>query len=125
VGWLKLAPAATLDKLYQRRPYAKMPCFSGNRDAVYTVACVLVDAAWRRRGVAQAMIHEAVNAAFRWGADCVEALPRTGTDDPQLLQMGPEAAFLKAGFEVVQQSIRGYPVLQCWLRGDSRRPPEK
>jgi GNAT superfamily N-acetyltransferase len=112
VGWLKLAPAITLDKLYGRRPYAKMPCFNDDRRGVYTIACVLVDRAWRRRGIARALVAEAVVTAKRWGATSLEALPRRGTDDPQLLQMGPEPAFLAAGFAVVHESISAHPVLR-------------
>ena len=119
VGWLKLTPASRLAKLYQRRPYAKMPCFAGDRSGVYTVACVLVDEPWRRRGVARALVKEAVRAAARWGARSLEALPRTGTDDPHLMQMGPHTAFLEAGFEVAEASITGYPVLRRVVQDDS------
>jgi len=115
VGWLKLSPAVVLDKLYRRRPYGKMPCFSGDRSGVFTVACVLVDRSWRRRGIARTLVAEAVDTARNWGATTLEALPRTGTDDPQLLQMGPESVFTGAGFAVVHESIRGYPVLRRQL----------
>ncbi len=112
VGWLKLAPASSLQKLYARRPYAKMPCFGGDRSTVYTVACVLVDREWRRQGIARAMIREAVAVAPHWGATSIEALPRTNTEDPQLLQMGPFRAFEGAGFVIVHESISGHPVLR-------------
>jgi GNAT superfamily N-acetyltransferase len=112
VGWLKLAPASTLDKLYGRRPYGKMPCFAGDRSGVFTIGCVLVDAAWRRQGIARSLIHEGVRAAARWGATSVEALPRDGATDPCLLQMGPASVFLEAGFEIVDASVTAHPVMR-------------
>lgn len=112
IGWLKLGPVATMRKLYERRPYAKMKCFGGDRTRVYVVGCVLVAPGWRRRGVAHALVRAAVEAAATSGATAIEALPRAGVDDPQLLQMGPFTCFVAAGFEVVNDEIVGYPVMR-------------
>src|SRR5262249_39054878 len=43
VGWLKLAPAVTLPKLYAQRLYRGLPCFDGPREGVFTIGCMLVD----------------------------------------------------------------------------------
>jgi GNAT superfamily N-acetyltransferase len=112
VGWLKLAPAPVLSKLYGQRLYKGLPCFGGPREGVWAVGCLLVREDWRRRGVARALIAAAIPAARAWGARALEAFPRSDTDAADAAMMlGPLKTFLEAGFEVVHDS-RPYPVLR-------------
>jgi len=112
VGWLKLAPAVTLGKLYGQRLYKGLACLEGAREGVFTVACLLVREDVRHRGVAHALLAGAIAHAPRWGARVIEAFPRS---DPELadaaLMLGPAQLFLSAGFEVVRD-FYPYPVLR-------------
>jgi len=115
VGWLKLAPATTLHKLYGQRLYKGLASLAGPREGVFTVACLLVREDVRHRGVARALLAGAIAEAPRWGARALEAFPRS---DPELadaaLMLGPTQFFLSAGFEVVHD-FYPYPVLRRTL----------
>jgi GNAT superfamily N-acetyltransferase len=119
IGWLKLAPAGAVPKLYDQRLYKGLPVLSGDRSATYTVACVLVREDFRRRGVSRALLAGAIEAARAWGARRLEAFPRSDTDVPgSALMTGPTRLFLDAGFEVVHD-FQPYPVLRLELdRGE-------
>lgn len=115
VGWLKLAPALALPKLYDQRLYRGLPCFEGDRHGVLTVGCLLVHEAFRRRGIARALVRGAVVEAGRLGARALEALPRSDTDVADAaLMLGPSRIFLEAGFRVVHD-FAPYPVLRLDL----------
>lgn len=115
IGWLKLAPAEVIPKLYEQRLYKGLPVFSGERSGTYAVACLLVREDARRRGVARALLAGAIEAARAWGARRLEAFPRSDTDVPgSALMTGPSQLFLDAGFEVVHD-FRPYPVLRLEL----------
>jgi GNAT superfamily N-acetyltransferase len=116
VGWLKLAVASELPKLYEQRLYRGLPCFDGERDAVWVIGCVLVASSARRRGVARALIEGATDCARRHGARAIEALPRRpGREvrDEELL-MGPASSYQALGFEHVGGEDP-YPVLRLRL----------
>lgn len=115
IGWLKLSNASSLSKLYDQRLYKNLPCFSGNRDGVFTIGCVLVDPARRRRGVARALLRGAVERARSLGGSTIEALPRRADDVADAeLWLGPFSMFVEAGFEVVHD-FAPYPVLRLNL----------
>jgi GNAT superfamily N-acetyltransferase len=115
VGWMKLAPASVLGKLYDQRLYKKLPCFGGERRGVYTIGCFLVDEHWRRRGVARALILGGIAAARAWGATAIESFPRrSATASAAELWTGPPEALLAAGFAVVSD-FEPYPVLRLTL----------
>jgi len=116
IGWMKLAPALALPKLYGQRLYAGLPCFDDvPRDEVMTVGCFLVHPEHRRRGVAGALLKEGLLLAAKRGATHVEALPRRGDYlYPEALAMGPFSVFERAGFEVVRE-FEPYPVLRKTL----------
>jgi len=120
VGWLKLAPASAVPKLYDRRPYHRLPCFQGPRDGVFVVGCLLVDPSERRRGVARALLDGAIELAERRGARAIEAFPRRaeGTRDEDVW-MGPFSLFASAGFEIVHD-FGPYPVLRLRVPASSR-----
>lgn len=116
VGWLKLAPASAVPKLYDQRIYRHLPCFSGPRDGVLAVGCLLVDPAVRGRGVAHALIAGAIDLGRSAGASAIEAFPRRAEGTrPDEIWTGPFAIFTKAGFEVVHD-FAPYPVLRLALR---------
>jgi GNAT superfamily N-acetyltransferase len=115
VGWLKLAPAGSVQKIYDQRLYKGLPCFGGDRSGVFTIACVQVREDWRRRGVARALMQRAVEVAPSWGARSIEAFPRRDADmSDASLMMGPLSVFEELGFEVVRD-FTPYPVLRKQL----------
>jgi len=115
VGWMKLEPALELPKLYAQRPYRSLPVFGGDRTRVVSVGCFLVDSAWRRRGVASALLRRGIEVARARGERAVEAFPRRafGVGDEELWT-GPLALFEREGFTVVSEQAQ-YPVLRLDL----------
>lgn len=112
VGWLKLAPAASVLKVYAQRLYKGLPALQREPTDIHTVACFLVREDFRHRGVARALLAGAIEQAPRWGARALEAFPRSDTDcGDAALMMGPLKLFIEAGFELVHDSAP-YPVLR-------------
>ena len=112
VGWLKLAPATSLIKLYGQRLYKGLPALEREPSGIHTVACFLVREDFRRHGVARALLAGAIERAPRWGARALEAFPRSDTDcSDAALMMGPLKLFVEAGFELVHDAAP-YPVLR-------------
>ena len=113
VGWLKVAPAGGMKKLYDRKLYRNLPCFAGDRSGVFVVGCALVHPAHRHRGVATALVAGAVRIAPIWGARALEAFPRRPkepvSDDE--LWTGPMGAYENNGFVEVND-FEPYPVLR-------------
>jgi GNAT superfamily N-acetyltransferase len=116
VGWMKLAPASDLRKLYDQRLYKKLPCFDGDRRGVYTIGCFLVDEPWRRRGVSRALVRGGIAAARAWGAAAIESFPRRSANATAEAELwtGPPEVLLEAGFTVVHD-FAPYPVLRFML----------
>jgi GNAT superfamily N-acetyltransferase len=115
LGWMKIAPAASVPKLYAQRLYARLPCFDGPRDCVMTIGCALVDPAERRTGVASELLSAAIALARRRGAASLEAFPRRaeGLRDDEAWT-GPFSLFERAGFRVVND-FSPYPVMRLSL----------
>ncbi len=113
VGWLKVAPAPVVAKLYDQRLYRGLPCFAGDRTGVFTIGCVLVHPAHRRRGVARALVAGAVRIAPSWGARALEAFPRRPREAvaDEELWTGPASVYAAAGFVEVH-AFEPYPVLR-------------
>jgi GNAT superfamily N-acetyltransferase len=115
VGWLKLAPAVVMSKLYEQRLYKGLPIFARDPIGVWTVGCLFVREDHRRRGAATDLVAGAIAAARALGAHSIEAFPRSDVDVADAaLMMGPLALFTRAGFEIVHD-FRPYPVLRLAL----------
>jgi GNAT superfamily N-acetyltransferase len=101
VGWMKVAPASALRKVYQQRPFRALKCFDDRDESrAFAVACFLVDPAWRRLGVARGLLNFGLELAREKGASCVEAFPNRSADcPPEQLLSGPALLFEQAGFE--------------------------
>jgi GNAT superfamily N-acetyltransferase len=115
IGWLKCAPANSLQKIYAQRIYKSLPVFGGQRDGVFAIGCFLVDPELRRSGIASALIEGAVRMARERGATAIEAFPRRaeGMRDEEMWT-GPFALFERAGFRVVHD-FAPYPVVRLDL----------
>lgn len=122
IGWLKLAPATVMGKLYDQRLYKGLPCLDRPVDGVWTVGCLFVREDQRRRGVATALLAAAVGAARGAGARAIEAFPRSDVDVADAaLMMGPLALFVNAGFDVIHD-FAPYPVLRRRLVTEDVEP---
>jgi GNAT superfamily N-acetyltransferase len=115
VGWMKLTHASAVPKLYAQRPYRGLPCFAENRDRTATLGCFLVDPAWRRQGVSEALLRAGIALARAAGAVAIEAFPRRaeGLRDEELWT-GPHGLLHRHGFEIVHE-LGQYPVVRRML----------
>jgi GNAT superfamily N-acetyltransferase len=112
IGWMKLEVSTELPKLYAQRVYRALPCFTGDRSRVWTLGCFLVDPAFRRRGVARALVRAGVALATAQGAQAIEAFPRRAEGiGAEELWTGPFTLLSEEGFEIVHDQTQ-YPVLR-------------
>jgi GNAT superfamily N-acetyltransferase len=115
VGWMRVAPAVELAKAYDQRLYRGLSCFGGRRDGVWLIGCFLIDEAWRRRGVATALVEAGIALARTSGARALEAFPRRANvaHDAELWT-GTASTFERLGFEEVH-AFAPYPVFRLML----------
>ena len=113
VGWLKVAPATSMRKAYERRFYKSLPCFEGDRDGVFLIGCMLVDPAMRHHGVAMTLVQRAMRLSKDFGARILEAMPRRPSEpvSDEELWTGPANIFVACGFEQVSD-FGPYPVFR-------------
>jgi GNAT superfamily N-acetyltransferase len=114
LGWMKLAPRASLPKLRKQSVYRAHDL--GSDDGVFSVGCFLVDPAHRHRGVARALLEAAPAFVRARGGRAIEAYPRR-TREPmhdEEAWMGPEPLYIACGF-VPAFGEEPYPVLRLVL----------
>jgi ribosomal protein S18 acetylase RimI-like enzyme len=107
VGWMKLAPRASLPKLTSLPVYRQLLAEPGT----WTIGCFVVDPSARRRGVARALVQNADTYVAAHGGRLIEAHPRRSTEplhDEEAWQ-GPEQLFRELGFAVIHD-VSPYPV---------------
>lgn len=111
VGWMKLAPRASLPKLRALPVYRSHDL--GTDEGVFSIGCFLVHPEHRRRGVARTMIAAAPSIVRAWNGIAIEAYPHA-IDRPMYDEeawMGPNALFEHAGFTQHGGELP-YPVLR-------------
>jgi len=110
VGWMKLAPRATLPKLRARPVYRALDL--GPDDGVLAIGCMLVRPDARGTGVARALVAAAIEVARERGARAIEAYPHAASPlGPHEVWMGPADLFASLGFRRVAGELP-YPVLR-------------
>ncbi len=123
VGWMKIAPLASLPKLprtLKGLPVLGAPGAPHEPDA-WCVGCVLVDPSERRRGVARALAAAAPAFARERGARALYAFPRRthATESSELHDeaawMGPESLFVKQMYVRSEGPAASYPVYRLSL----------
>jgi len=113
VGWISLGPREQYQKL------ARSPVMKPVDDqAVWSIVCFVVPAAYRRQGVAAALLARGIAWARKQGVRMLEAYPvanaRTVRDDS--LWFGTASMFERAGFTEVARRKPTRPVVRKSLR---------
>jgi GNAT superfamily N-acetyltransferase len=108
-GWMKLVPRACIPKLTRQGAYRALDL--GPDEGVWSIGCLLVRPAERRRGVATALIAASEDWVRTWGGRAVEAYPRRASYalHDEETWMGPEAVFVARRWEAVHD-VWPYPV---------------
>jgi GNAT superfamily N-acetyltransferase len=103
VGWIAVAPRPELARIEASPATPRIDGLD-----VWVIPCITVRKTARGRGIAVALIREAVAYATRNGAPAVEAYPRAGAERTadDNAYFGTEALFRRAGFRVVRQPAR-------------------
>jgi GNAT superfamily N-acetyltransferase len=105
VGWCAVAPREEYVRLERARVLRRI-----DAAPVWSIVCLFVAAAHRRRGVSVALVDGAARFAAEYGATVVEGYPVEpgGRDMPAVFAWtGTAGAFLAAGFH---EAARGSPV---------------
>ena len=91
IGWISIARREEFDLLLRSPQYRPRDADEG----VWSIVCFTIDRHARRRGVAAALLDEAVRHAFACGASAVEGYPHVANDDDY---MGCVPLYEDAGF---------------------------
>jgi ribosomal protein S18 acetylase RimI-like enzyme len=97
IGWVAVAPRKEFTVLLRSPQYRPRD----EDERVWSIVCFTIDRYARRRGVAAALLHAAVDHAFARGASAVEAHPHVAADDDY---MGSVALYERAGFVRVRDA---------------------
>jgi GNAT superfamily N-acetyltransferase len=117
IGWARLTPRAELDWLNRKPEFAPV-----DDEPVWSVACLYVKPAYRRSGVASALLQASVAVTRAAGAPAVEGYPV----DPAVpgatrnTFTGHLAAFLAAGFTEVARRRPSRPIVRVEFARTSR-----
>ncbi len=117
IGTIQIEPRASLTKLTNRMPYRDL----GEASSVWSIGCLLVGGAHRRKGVGRALVLAAVEWTTSQGGRALEAYPRLGEDlrDDEIWT-GPSELFSSLGFLCVREHMQ-YPVYRRELSLSSEK----
>jgi GNAT superfamily N-acetyltransferase len=111
VGWMKLTPSRAVPKLLRQGPYRAMNLAPA--DDVWSIGCLLVDPASRRRGVARALVRAASDFVRAHGGRVVQAYPRRADHRLHDEEAWTGTAALLASCGFVEVGGEGpYPVME-------------
>jgi len=113
VGWCQLTPRSALPWLESARLLTRV-----DNVPVWSISCLYVRRAYRRRGVMAALIAAALKAAKQANAPALEAYP-VDTEDAKSssnLFTGVASTFARAGFKAVVRRVPSRPIMRHGLR---------
>jgi GNAT superfamily N-acetyltransferase len=113
VGWCSVAPREQFGAL-ERSPVLKRL----DDRPVWSIVCFYVAPGCRDRGIAEALVHAAVEHVRRQGGKIVEAYPTQPRQDrlpPVSSYMGTPAMFERAGFVECARPSRSRVILRYYL----------
>src|SRR5256885_7024214 len=111
VGWCQLTPRDAVPWLDRTWRLARV-----DDQPVWSLSCFYVRIGYRRRGIAWALIKEALKGARRAQAPALEAYPFDAQLSPSSTSTGYASTFARAGFEVVARRIPARPIMRHDLK---------
>jgi GNAT superfamily N-acetyltransferase len=114
MAWCAVAPRTAYPTLNRSRVLKPV-----DDEPVWSVSCLFVLKAYRRRGVSVRMLEEAVKFAGHRGAEIIEGYPIKPTmhrTPDAFIWLGTPSAFLKAGFREVARRSKSRPIMRVDLR---------
>ena len=111
-GWCQLTPRddlPALDRSWRLKRVDDLP--------VWALSCFYVRIGYRRQGVTQALIREALKVAKRAKAPALEAYPFDAAVSPSSTSTGYVSTFARAGFKVVARRDPPRPIMRHDLKG--------
>jgi GNAT superfamily N-acetyltransferase len=111
VGWCQLTPREelpALDRSWRLKRVDDLP--------VWALSCFYVRIGYRRQGVTQALIAEALKVAKRAKAPALEAYPFDAARSPSASSTGYASTFARTGFKVVARRDPSRPVMRHDLK---------
>jgi GNAT superfamily N-acetyltransferase len=111
VGWCQLTPRddlPALDRSWRLQRVDDLP--------VWAISCFYVRIGYRRKGVTQALIAEALRVAKRMRAPALEAYPFDAERSPSASSTGYASTFARAGFKVVARRDPPRPIMRHDLK---------
>jgi GNAT superfamily N-acetyltransferase len=116
VGWCAVAPRESYPRLERSRVLARV-----DERPVWSVVCLFVDRAFRRRGVTVGLLRAAAAHVRERGGALVEGYPVEPTSameiPPVFAFTGVASAFRRAGFREVARRSPTRPIMRIDLRG--------
>jgi GNAT superfamily N-acetyltransferase len=115
VGWCQLTRRDVLpwlDRAWRLKQVDDAP--------VWSLSCFYVRKGYRRKGVTEALIGAALNAARRAKAPALEAYPLYAELTPSASSTGYASTFSRAGFKTVARRVPPRPIMRYDLARNSR-----
>jgi GNAT superfamily N-acetyltransferase len=107
VGWCQLTPRDAVPWLDQTWRLARVDDLP-----VWSLSCLYIRIGFRRRGIASALIEEAMRVAKREGAVALEAYPFDGAVSPSSTSTGYASTYERLGFREVARRIPARPIMR-------------
>jgi GNAT superfamily N-acetyltransferase len=122
VGWVSLGPREDFARLARSRPMKQV-----DEQPVWSIICFVVPSAYRRQGVAHALLAGAVDWARERGVRLLEAYPvdRRADAAPDASWFGSCSMFEKAGFAEVARHTPARPIVRLALAPADPSPASK
>lgn len=111
VGWCQLTPRSAVPWLDHSWRLARVDDLP-----VWSLSCLYIRIANRRRGIATALITEALRVAKRARAPALEAYPFDASVSPSSTSTGYASTFARLGFKVVARRIPARPIMRHDLK---------
>ena len=113
VGWCQLTPRDDVPWLDRTWRLARV-----DDKPVWSLSCLYVRIGYRRRGIATALIREALRVARRAKAPALEAYPFDAEVSPSATSTGYASTFARLGFKVVARRVAARPIMRHDLEHD-------
>ncbi len=113
IGWCAVAPRDSYPKIERSRVHKRI-----DDNPVWSVSCFYIDKRYRRMGVSVALLNGVVDLARQRGIATLEGYPTIPTKEPlpdAFAWIGLYKTFVRAGFEIVDQSSRNRPMMRYYL----------